>query len=47
MEREVVSIYEFCDVVPHWRRKGGDMIADFLKQRSEQLVQNLNTKVKN
>jgi hypothetical protein len=47
MEREVISIYEFCDLIPQWKKKGGEMISEFLKERSQKLVQTVNNKIKN
>ena len=33
-DREVISIYQFCDLIPHWKENCQEMIGEFLKQRS-------------
>ncbi len=39
--REVVSIYDFCEYVEHWNREGRDMVLNFLKERSEEIVEEI------
>jgi hypothetical protein len=43
-DREIISIYEFCENVPFWKEKGKEMVSDFLKKRSELLIEQLQSK---
>ena len=45
-DREIVSIYDFCECIPFWKEQGKEMVSDFLKKRSEVLIEQLQSKEK-
>ncbi len=32
--KEIISIYDFCELIPVWHEKGREVVSNFLKKRS-------------